>query len=177
MDFAKPLIRPVAGKKTYVPSEDIDGWYFHEVKYGAGAGLDRLNTDQRVTNHVLAGLISREEARGEIDYLDDSMSTQEKIDKENIATAILQRFIADPTTPMPAMVETFLAMADGKSLTDALKETLPALQQAQQAQLPRQPGLPAAPEGAPPEGATGGILPTEVPLSKPPLAQLFGRVG
>ena len=177
MNFRKPLIRPVAGKKTYVPSEDIDGWYFHEVKYGAGAGLDRLNTDQRVTNHVLAGFISREDGRGEIDYIDDVMSIQEKIDKETISTAILQRFIADPTTPMPALVETFIQMTDGKSLVDALKETLPALQQAQQAQLPQQPGLPAAPEGAPPEGATGGILPTEVPLGKPPLAQLFGRVG
>ncbi len=186
MDSSKPLFRPVAGKKAYTPTEDINGWYYHEVKYGAGAGLDRLNADARVQNHLAARLISREEARAEIDYLDDSASSQDKIDRENLADALLQRFVRDPATPLSAMARTWLAMKqDGLALEEALEQVVPDIIQAEQAQQQQAAGLPAgAPGEVPPEGAPGapsgvGETPAElgeVTLPFPPLQQLFGPV-
>lgn len=172
MDSPKPLIRPVDGQRTYTPSEDIRGWYFHEVKFGAGAGLDRLQADVRVERHLAARLISREEARAEIDYLDDSASSQEKIDREALADAILQRFVRDPNTPMSALAQTWLKMKkEGKSLEDALEEIVPEIIQREQ---------PTLPAGAPEEaGAAAELLSGEdVALPSPILSQAFlGRVG
>ena len=180
MDFQKPLLRAVDNQKNYTPSEDIKGWYFHEVKFGAGAGLDRLNADARVQNHLAARLISRETAMREIDYLDHMVNEQDKIDRENLADALLQRFVRDPATPLSAMAKTWLQMKiEGKSLEEALEETVPELlaaeQAAQAAAAP--PGAPVAPEGLAPEGAPAGAEELgEVTLPFPPLQQLFGPV-
>ena len=175
MDFSKPLIRPVSGKNEYTPSEDIKGWYHHEVKFGAGAGLDRLNADSRVQNHLAARLISREEARAEIDYLDDSASSQDKIDRENLADALLQRFVRDPATPASLIARTWLEMKmRGKSLEEALEVVVPDMVAAEQAAQPQQPpGIPGAEpvaEGQP----AAGPEPPEVRLPYPSVQQLFG---
>ena len=178
MDESKPLIRSVNDKKEYTPSKDIAGWYLHEVKFGAGAGLDRLNADTRVLQHLSARLISREEARAEIDYLDDSASSQDKIDRENLADALLQRFVADPTTPMSAVAKTWLVMKkEGKSLEEALEQTVPdilaAEERAQQAA-----GGPPSPEGLAPEGAPAAPAEAIEPrLPYPPLQQVLVRGG
>ena len=182
LDAPKALYRPVSGKKMYTPSEDIDGWYLHEVKFGAGAGLDRLNADTRVLNHLTARLISRQEARAEIDYLDDSASSQDKIDQENLQDVIFQRLVSDPATPIAAIAPIWLLMKqEGKSLEEALQEKMPELLEAaaaaqQQAGAP----LPAAGGEVPPEGAAPaeGPSPAQGELLKiaqqaPPIAQLF----
>jgi len=176
MDFRKPLVRPIAGKKMYLPSEDIDGWYFHEVKYGAGAGLDRLNADTRVMNHLAGRLISREEARAEIDYLDDSASSQEKIDRELLADAILQRFVQDPNTPMSVIVKTWLQMTgEGKSFSEALEITVPEMLAAEQAAAGVPPEGAELPEGmeAEAEGAEPTEELTQINLPMPALTQVF----
>lgn len=171
MDFKKPLVRPVAGKRMYLPSEDIDGWYLHEVKFGAGAGLDRLNADTRVMNHLAGRLISREEARAEIDYLDDSASSQDKINRELLADALMQRFVQDPNTPMSSLAGVWLAMMqDGKSFDEALAEVVPQLLAAEQAAAP-QAEMPEA-EGPEMEAEpTAELLP--ITQQMPPLAQVF----
>lgn len=185
LDFSKPLIRPVSGDKEYTPSKDINGWYFHEVKFGAGAGLDRLNADQRVQAHLAARLISREEARAEIDYLDDSASSQDKIDRENLSDVIFQRMVQDPATPMSALGAVWLDMKkQGKSLDEALEAHLPEILAKEQelAAAAAPAGLPA-PEGAapaegeltPPEG--GGGVPTDLAAvtQRPPLSLIQVR--
>jgi len=172
LNVAKPLLRPVSGQKMYTPSKDIDGWYLHEVKFGAGAGLDRLNADGRVLNHLAARLISREEGRAEIDYLDDSASSQDKVDREALADAILQRFVRDPAVPMSSIARTWLLMKkDGKSLDEALDETVPEMLAAEAA---------AAPQPGPEQmgGTQGGASELgQVNLPLPPLQQLFVRQG
>lgn len=170
LDERKPLMRPVSGKATYLPSEDIKGWYFHEVKFGAASGVGPLNADTRVLNHLAARLISREEARAEIDYLDDSASSQEKIDRENLADAILQRFVRDPATPMSSLVQTWLKMKqDGETFEDALEQVVPQMLAQEQAAAgqPAQPAEQAGVEGAPQQELE------QVALQGPPLAQLF----
>jgi hypothetical protein len=148
MNFSKPLIKAVGKKKSYTPKQDIDGWYHHTIEFGATAGLDRVNGDTRVLNHLSARLIDRGTARDQIDYLDDDTTTQDKIDRENLGDAIMQRFATDPTTPMSVMVQTWLAM-DGESFTKALEEAVPQLQAAEQA-AQTQTGGPTAPEGGTP---------------------------
>jgi hypothetical protein len=154
MDYSKPLIKAVGKKKSYTPSSDIDGWYHHTIEFGATAGLDRVNGDTRVLNHLSARLIDRGTARDQIDYLDDDTTTQDKIDRENLGDAIMQRFATDPTTPMSVMVQTWLAM-DGESFTKALEEAVPQLQAAEQA-AQTQTGGPTAPEGGTPPPQGGG---------------------
>lgn len=193
LDTAKPLVKPVGKKRTYMPSKDIDGWYYHTVEYGAGAGLDKLNTDNRVLNHVAGRLIDRGTAREQIDYLDDSNSIQEKIDAENIGDALLQRFAVDPSTPLSSLAKISVIMEEeGLSKTEALKVVAPELFAAEQAAQPQQPMQPGMEDGGP--GGPGpaedmqpptaeGALPAEgagetpVPtLPSAPMQQLFGPV-
>lgn len=185
LDFAKPLLHTVAGKKTYIPSEDIKGWYFHEVKFGASGGLDPLNTDTRVLNHLGARLISRETARGEIDYLNDMADEQDKIDRENLADAIFQRMVQNPATPISSIAQVWLEMKmQGASLEDALEKKMPELLAAEQAVAAgAQPGAPPteggeipAAEGAPATGPTPAEQElAQLQLQAPPLLQLFNR--
>lgn len=181
MDFAKPLVKAVGKKKTYVPRTDIDGWYYHTVEFGATAGLDRVNGDTRVLNHLSARLIDRGTARDNIDYLDDDTSIQEKIDRENLADALLQRVATDPNTPLSTLAKTIIAMGQGGSMVEALEEIVPELVAAEQA-AQTQPGTgpQTAPPGTPepegvPTGAPGGpgALPSQVRLPQAPLQQVF----
>jgi hypothetical protein len=172
MDEQKPLIHPVGKKKTYTPTKDIDGWYHHEITYGAGAGLDKLNADGRVLNHLSARLIPRSVARQQIDYLSDSTSVDEDIDAENVKDALLQRFATDPRTPMSALANVASAMEDdGLSLVQALKAIVPELVTAEQ-QVQGAAGE-AAPAGAP---AEPGIAAAPAPsLPQAPLQQVLVR--
>lgn len=186
LDVTKPLVRSVGKKKTYTPSKDIDGWYYHTVEFGAGAGLDKLNTDNRVLNHVAGRLIDRGTAREQIDYLDDSSSIDEKIDAENVSDALMQRLATDPSTPISTLAQVNILMrTQGLSLIDALSVVVPDLVAAEQAAQPQAPAPPlpgqepGAEEVVPAEGAlpAEGIGETPVPvLPKAPLQQLFGPV-
>jgi hypothetical protein len=174
LDESKPLIKSVGKQKSYTPSKDIDGWYYHTIEFGATAGLDRVNGDTRVLNHLSARLIDRGTARDQIDYLDDDTQTQDKIDRENLGDAILQRFATDVNVPLSSAIKVFLAM-DGDSLVEAFKEAVPELVAAEQAAQP-QTGGPTAPEAGtpPPEGgATPNAPVPAVTLPRAPLQQVF----
>jgi hypothetical protein len=176
MDFSKPLVHSVGKKKTYMPSRDIDGWYYHTIEFGASAGLDRLNGDTRVLNHLSARLIDRGTARDQIDYLDDSITIQEKIDRENVADALLQRFATDPSVPLSSLAKVYQAMGEGGDLVEAMAQVVPELVAAEQAAQP-QTGGPTAPEpGTPPEQAPAAAAP-DVRLPQAPLQQVFVRGG
>ena len=176
LDFAKPLTRAVGKKKMYTPSSDIDGWYYHTVEFGATAGLDRVNGDTRVLNHLSARLIDRGTARDNIDYLDDDTSIQEKIDRENLYDAVLQRFATDPAIPMSAVARVAERMEDGSSLVEAMAQIVPELVAAEQAAQPQTGGPPTAPgtpqeqvaaaQGAPPGGAAPPVRLPQAPLQE-----------
>src|SRR3990172_2895406 len=155
LDFPKPLVRSISGKNEYTPSKDIKGWYFHEVKFGAGAGLDRLTTDSRVQNALAARLIAREEARAELDFIEDTASSQDKIDRENLADAFLQRLVRDPAIPASIIARTYLGMKEkGQSLEEALAEVVPDMVGAEEraAAPPPIPGAEPVAEGQPAAG-------------------------
>lgn len=173
LNESKPLLKSVGKKKSYSPKSDIDGWYYHTVEFGATAGLDRVNGDTRVLNHLSARLIDRGTARDQIDYLDDDTSIQEKIDRENVADALLQRFATDPATPVSSLANIWLAMGKGGSLVDAMEEVVPQLVASEQQAAQPQTAGPLAPEpGAPPEAQPGAVAPP-VQLPKPPLQSVF----
>jgi hypothetical protein len=142
---SKSLVRSVDKQRKYLPAKDINGRYDVKVIYGAGAGLDRLNADVRVLQHQGAGLISRETARNQIDYLTDPAGEPDKIEREAAATALLQKFLAE--LPPEQLADVYLAMADGRSLAEAVKEFRE--QQRAAAQVP-QPGEVPPAEGVPP---------------------------
>jgi hypothetical protein len=187
MDKTKPLVHPVAGKNTYTPSEDIKGWYFHEVKFGAGAGLDRLNTDTRVFNALGARLISRETAREEaLDYVNDVADEQDKIDRENLQDAIFQRMVQNPATPLSSIGQVWLEMKlKGASFEEALEEKMPEIIEQEKAIAAGGAAPPGAPpteggeippeEGAPATGPTPAQEQLALEAQKAPLLQLFNR--
>lgn len=188
----KPLVRPVGTKNTYTPQTDIDGWYYHTVTFGAAAGAGQSNADARVLNHLGARLIDRETARVQIDYLDDPTNIEERIQGESIDDAILQKFATDPATPMDALIDIKLQIAEGKDLVEALKSVQARVKEAQQqaaagaAGLPEGTGVPgpeaepgtaedvalAQEKGAIPSGVKGGTLDIG-PLR--PLSQVIQR--
>jgi hypothetical protein len=163
----------VQKRKTYTPSEVFDGWYQHDIMYGAGAGLDKLNADNRVLQHLSARLISRQTARAQIDYLTDDSSEQEKIDAENVLDALLQRFATDPSTVLSLLSTVGTSMEQkGLTLTQALQAVQEQMQAAEQAQ--QQPQVPG--QEALPAGQTATVQPAPAPaLPSAPVQQVFVR--
>lgn len=166
LDTEKPLLRPIGRKKTYLPSRDVKGRYYVQVSYGAGSGLDRLNADARVMQHMSVGLISKETAREQIDYLSTGQEEQSRINREITESALVQKFLAE--APWDVIAKVLALVEKGRSFADAIDEVL-AEQQAQQeaAQAGQVP-----PEGAvPPEMAQGGGPAPTIP--PPPLARVL----
>lgn len=156
----KPLIRPVGRRKTYVPKRDIGGKYYTQVIYGAGAGLDRLNADVRVLQHMSMGLISKETAREQIDYLPQDGEEQDRINRELAETALVQKFLAEAPWDMVAKV--YLEMEDGKPMAEAIRKVM------EEGQEPP-PGAAPVPEGPSPLGpppSPGAALGERLALQK-----------
>lgn len=145
-DESKPLTRPVGKRKTYTPGEDIDGVHLNQVIYGAGAGLDRINADVRVLQHMQTGLISKETARAQLEYVDDRSEERDKIDREATRDVLSQKFLAEADAA--TLAEVLEDMESGKSLPEAIRDYTKA-----QPEPVQQPGLP---EGSP-EGGGGEL--------------------
>lgn len=151
LDESKPLWRPVGKKKTYSPMRDIGGQYDCMIAYGAGAGLDRLNADVRILQHLGAGLISKETAREQIDYLFADGEETKRIQAEMAGDALAQKFLTEAPWDLVAKVYSIMAKT-GSPLTEAVTQVMEA-QQAETAptQAPAQPGTPGpTPEGEAP---------------------------
>lgn len=128
----KPLVRAIGSKHAYKPSEDMGDWYYHSVQYGAGAGVSRAEAANRVQLDLGAGLISKETARGQIEYIDDVTVEQDRIDRENIGNTFFQRMSTDPNTPMSVIAQTFIEMGKGKSLMTVLEKIAPQFVEAEE---------------------------------------------
>lgn len=162
LDETKPLVRPVGKIKTYLPSEAIAGWYYHTVEYGAAAGLDKINAENRLLQLLSARVIPRSVVADQVDFLDDTTSLRERIDSENVADALLQRFATDPATPIGALANVMTLMSSqGLTLVEALEKVAPEL---------------VAPPEAPEAPAEPTIAPAPAPsLQPPPLQQVLVR--
>jgi hypothetical protein len=163
LDSPKPLIRPVQNKRMYTPSKDIDGWYYHTVTFGVGAGIDRMTADQRLLQFLGAKAISLDEVRSQLDFLTDPSSEQEKIDRWQTADVLFQRLATDPATPVALLAQINIAQSNGKSFIEAIEEVQPQLIQLQQQQAaaaapPGPAGLPGPEAGAtPPEDIAASV--------------------
>lgn len=170
LNFEKPLWRAVGGTHLYTPRDDMAGFYHHNVQYGAAAGLNRAEAGVRVLQDMGAGLISKEKAREQLDYVDDPTVEQQRIDREQLASVWFQRFSADPNTPVSLLGEAIIEMGKGKTLMEVVKQIAPQLVAAEQQQAAQAGELPATPEaGAPSDAAAqqqqlaagGQLLPVE----------------
>lgn len=146
LDFTKPLSRSVGNTKTYLPSLAIKGKTYNRVTYGAGAGLDRANADVRVLQHQGAGIISKETAREQVDFIDDPGEEQDKLEKEAAAGALMQKLLTE--APVDMIMKLYAVMQKGNSLSEAV--TL--LMEEQESAAGPPPGSPSG--GAP--GVTTG---------------------
>jgi hypothetical protein len=159
LDKDKPLTRAVGKKRLYLPSRDISGVYQNRVIYGAGAGLDRLNADVRIERHMATGLISKETAREQLDYIDEKNEEQDKIEREMGRQAMVQKFFAEAPWDVLAEVNT---------LTDKgtdIAEAITSVTQKRQAAQPES-------EQPEPQALRGGQ--ERQGFEGPPLAELIG---
>lgn len=147
----KPLSRTIGKRKDYLPSRDIKGHYDSTVTYGAGAGLDRMNADVRVIQHLNSGLISKETAREQIDYLSRDGEEADRINRELAENALAGKFLQEASWDVIAKV--WAIMAKGESMADAIAEAM-------KEQAPAGGAPQAPPEGAPP-GTPPGPVPRE----------------
>jgi len=168
LNHEKPLYRAVGNKVTYTPSEDMGDFYHHSIQYGASAGLNRAEAGVRVLQDMGAGLISKELARTQLDYVDDVTVEQNRIDKEQLAQAFFQRLAGDPNTPMSVLAQGIVEMAKGKGLIEVVEKVAPALVAAQEAAQAPAGGTVAEPTVA--ESAAAAQLATEQGAIEPEFA-------
>jgi len=190
LDREKPLIRAVGTKATYKPTEDIKGWYYHQVMYGAAAGLDRREADSRILQHLGAGVIPLEIARDQIDYIENDTNIQDDVDRDLLARVMFERLTADQTVTFADLAELDLEMGKGLSRRAAIEKVLPQLVARQKAAAlaEAEATVPAGAPGPEPEpttpdeqrlaleqGATPGVNPISFSdLNPRPIRQTFG---
>lgn len=132
LNHEKPLVRAIGNKNTYTPKTDMGDFHYHTVEYGAGAGVSRAEAANRVQLDMGAGLISKETARGQVEYIDDITVEQDRIDRENLANVFFQRFSTDPNTKMSLIAQAVVEMGKGKSLQDVMQELAPEFVKAEE---------------------------------------------
>jgi hypothetical protein len=147
----KPLFRTVGKKKTY-SVKDIPEKPMTKVIYGAGAGLDRLNADTRVLQHLGAGLISLETAREQIDYVSHDGEEQNRIEKETVQKVMVQKFLEEAPWQLAGKVSEIMDK-EGVNLNEAIalvaEENPPTPEQ-----MGQPPAMPPGPDAGMPAPAT-----------------------
>jgi hypothetical protein len=189
LDFDKPVLG-TASKKSYLPSRDLKGKHSVRVVYGAGAGIDALNRGVMVKQDLGAGLISRETAREQTDYILQPLEEEQRRIKEQVQDVFMQKILSDPGFPVAQLYQ--LMHEQGMDLLKAgaqIEQERAAQMAAMQQQAPGMPALPAGAAPAGPEQAEqaqralqkGGI-PGQAPelqeafepeFARPPLSQIF----
>ena len=157
LDIEKPLPYLVGNKRTYLPSRDIQDRHEVKVEYGAGAGLDRLNADQRLINFKTIGVLSGEAVLEQSDFVSDPRGEMERVENEEITRILLQKWLSTPdVTPEIIGMTLKLKKDRGISLAEAWAEVQAQLAEEQAAEeeaaVPPEAGLEGVP-GAPAEAA------------------------
>ena len=157
LNFDKPLCRTVGGKKMYTPKKAIEGDYENEVVNPVGTGMDKANQYVLALQLKGAQLVSDETIMGELSEITDPVSEKDKIVREMMESALLQKFAAE--APLPMTMQAVALMGQGKSLIEVAEQLLPQAQQQQQQEQAAAAGQPAPQGGPPPEG---GVPPEQV---------------
>jgi len=157
---------------TYNPVKDIKGDYSADVRYGMLAGLNPAQGLIFMLQALGGGLISKDMAMRELPFSVNVSQEIEKIEIENMRTALLASLQAytqaipqiaaqggDPGDIVQKIAGVIKARQKGRSIEDAIETIFPA----PQPQVPPA-GAPQAveqPSPAPAQAPVGGALPTE----------------
>ena len=156
---------------TYKPSKDIKGDYSADVRYGMLAGLNPAQGLIFMLQALGGGLISKDMAMRELPFSVNVTQELEKIEIENMRTALLGSLTAmtqaipqmaatggDPSELVNKIAAVIKARQKGTALEDAIEATF----------APQQPVPPAGaapmveqPSPAPAASPAGGALPPE----------------
>ena len=172
---------------TYLPKKDIKQDYSADVRYGMLAGLNPAQGLIFMLQALGGGLISKDMAMRELPFTVNVTQELEKIEIENMRTALLSGLTAmaqqtpmmaaqgqDPSEMINKIASVIKARQKGQALEDAIEEIFAPKPQVPPAGAPQMVEQPSpAPEGVPaggapsPEGAIGPEMtpPEEAPPS------------
>lgn len=181
----KPLVASIGNKKQYSPERDIKSNVVY-VSYGAGAGIDRLQTDSRLLQYYSAGVIPAKRMLAETDFVDDPESWLNERQDEELERVALQRFGGDPNTSLDFLIQTLALKRDqGMDFVEAYLAVLEQQQQSSQAEAPAEGGM-LSPDTQQPgsleemqrrlqsgEPTTGGAPPVPGQFQPQPIQQVF----
>ena len=162
---------------TYKPSKDIKSDYSADVRYGMLAGLNPAQGLIFMLQALGGGLISKDMAMRELPFTVNVTQELEKIEIENMRTALLGGITAmaqaipamatqgqDPSDMVNKIAAVIKARQKGQALEDAIEATFTPQQQVPPAGAPTQVEQPSpAPSGVP----AGGALAPEAPIAAP----------
>jgi hypothetical protein len=160
LNFSKPMIRTVKHINEYTPTEAINKIYRNRVVYGVGAGLDIINRSVMLTQDLGAGIISKETAAEQKEYILDPQGEQQKREKEFGRELLMQKMFAEGD--LPSAIELAATLAEGKDILQAAVRLRDQQQKAAQAAVeaaqaeagaPGAPPAPVTPEAQPAAGA------------------------
>ncbi len=176
--------------EIFIPSRDIAGHYDVTVKYGIGAGSDPGNRELRLSMNLQQGLISKESARDEMDFLEDPAREELKIVRQNAIDAFLASMLAKAQQgDMEAVAMLIESMKkEDTDIYEIVEKVMEKLrtppEMAPEGGLPPGGGLPpelgalagGGPEGLPPLPPLGdmGVAPEGIPAGPPGLGGLGG---
>lgn len=93
--------------ESFTPSRDIAGHYEVMVSYGMGAGSDPANREIRLSMFLRDRLISRKQAREELDFLEDPEQEEVLGAKEAMLDAMMAGLIAQAQAGDPELAGLF----------------------------------------------------------------------
>jgi hypothetical protein len=165
---------------TYKPSKDIKSDYSADVRYGMLAGLNPAQGLIFMLQALGGGLISKDMAMRELPFTVNVTQELEKIEIENMRTALLGGITAmaqaipamatqgqDPSEMVNKIAAVIKARQKGQALEDAIEATFTPQQPVPPAGAPNMVEQPSpAPTGVP----AGGALPPEEASAEPQAA-------
>ena len=160
---------------TYKPTKDIKSDYSADVRYGMLAGLNPAQGLIFMLQALGGGLISKDMAMRELPFTVNVTQELEKIEIENMRTALLGGITAmaqaipamatqgqDPSDMVNKIAAVIKARQKGQALEDAIEATFTPQQPVPPAGAPTQVEQPSpAPTGVP----AGGALAPEAPMA------------
>ena len=160
---------------TYKPTKDIKKDYSADVRYGMLAGLNPAQGLIFMLQALGGGLISKDMAMRELPFTVNVTQELEKIEIENMRTALLGGITAmaqaipamatqgqDPSDMVNKIAAVIKARQKGQALEDAIEATFTPQQPVPPAGAPNMVEQPSpAPTGVP----AGGALPQETPMA------------
>lgn len=131
LNVVKPLPHLVGDRKDYLPSRDIgEGPLEVRIEYGAGAGLDRINADQRLINFYTVGTLAGETVIEQSGIVPDARGEMERRQNEEIARILLEKWLSTPeVTPDIIGLTLQIKKEKGITLAEAWAEVTAQMQQ------------------------------------------------